>query len=155
MRKHILYTMILSAGLSITGCSDQFLQDMRPYDKYTPELVFGNDQNIDAYIGNIYYNYFYGIGQPTRTYGLVGTWTDNTAYTEEQWGINKFFDATQEIYRANDANGYFGQTLSGTVNNNPYTRIRSCNEVIEGVEKYGANLSEEATSMMILIFQAT
>lgn len=144
MRKHILYTMILSAGLSITGCSDQFLQDMRPYDKYTPELVFGNDQNIDAYIGNIYYNYFYGIGQPTRTYGLVGTWTDNTAYTEEQWGINKFFDATQEIYRANDANGYFGQTLSGTVNNNPYTRIRSCNEVIEGVEKYGANLSEEA-----------
>ena len=144
MNKHILYSVILAAGLSFTGCSDQFLEDMHPYDKYTPEMVFGNENNLDAYIGNMYYNYFYGIGQPTRTYGLVGTWTDNTAYTEEQWGINDKFDASQNLYRANDADQYFGQTLSGSVNNNPYTRIRTCNEIFEGIEQYGQNLSEQA-----------
>ena len=32
MKKRILYTVLLAAGLAFSSCSDQFLQDMNPYD---------------------------------------------------------------------------------------------------------------------------
>lgn len=35
MKKRILYTVLLAAGLTFSGCSDQFLQDMNPYDSYS------------------------------------------------------------------------------------------------------------------------
>ena len=37
MKKRILYTVLLAAGLAFSSCSDQFLQDMNPYDSYSPE----------------------------------------------------------------------------------------------------------------------
>ena len=39
MKKRILYTVLLAAGLTFSGCSDQFLQDMNPYDSYSPEKL--------------------------------------------------------------------------------------------------------------------
>ena len=30
MKKRILYTVLLAAGLAFSSCSDQFLQDMNP-----------------------------------------------------------------------------------------------------------------------------
>ena len=41
MKKRILYTVLLAAGLAFSSCSDQFLQDMNPYDSYSPEKTFG------------------------------------------------------------------------------------------------------------------
>ena len=34
MKKRILYTVLLAAGLAFSSCSGQFLQDMNPYDSY-------------------------------------------------------------------------------------------------------------------------
>lgn len=42
MKKRILYTVLLAAGLTFSGCSDQFLQDMNPYDSYSPEKTMGH-----------------------------------------------------------------------------------------------------------------
>ena len=53
MKKRILYTVLLAAGLTFSGCSDQFLQDMNPYDSYSPEKTFGIESNLD-YIFRMY-----------------------------------------------------------------------------------------------------
>ena len=37
-KKALLYSIVLATGMSFSGCSDQFLQDMTPYDKYSPEM---------------------------------------------------------------------------------------------------------------------
>ena len=87
MKKRILYTVLLAAGLTFSGCSDQFLQDMNPYDSYSPEKTFGIESNLDLYIQNVYYNYFYKSGMtPPQSYGLSGSWNDYSTYTEEKWG---------------------------------------------------------------------
>lgn len=144
-KKTILYSVLLAAGLSFSSCSDQFLQDMAPYDKYSPEKTFGVETNLDQYIQNVYYCYFYKSGMtPTQSYGLMGAWNDYTAYTEEKWGINSKFDASEEMNRASDCESYFGSVLTSGINNTPYNRIRTCNEVLEGIEKYGQGLSESA-----------
>ena len=85
MKKRILYTVLLAAGLAFSSCSDQFLQDMNPYDSYSPEKTFGIESNLDLYIQNVYYNYFYKSGMtPPQSYGLSVTgMTIN--YTEEKW----------------------------------------------------------------------
>lgn len=54
MKKRILYTVLLAAGLAFSSCSDQFLQDMNPYDSYSPEKTFGIESNLDLYIQNVY-----------------------------------------------------------------------------------------------------
>ena len=70
-KKALLYSIVLATGMSFSGCSDQFLQDMTPYDKYSPEMTFGIESNLDSYIQNVYYNYFYKSGMtPTQSYGL-------------------------------------------------------------------------------------
>lgn len=77
MKKRILYTVLLAAGLAFSSCSDQFLQDMNPYDSYSPEKTFGIESNLDLYIQNVYYNYFYKSGMtPPQSYGLSGNWND-------------------------------------------------------------------------------
>lgn len=139
--------MLFALGLSMTttGCSDQFLEDMHPYDSYTPEKVFSSEQNLDLYIQNAYYNYFRKSGYtPNLSYSLAGQFNDYTGYTEEQTGIEDYFDETKEFNKATDCSDYFGSNLNTNVGNNPYTRIRTCNDILEGVEKYGQDLSEEA-----------
>lgn len=139
----VLVNAILVLSLFFSGCSDQFLKDMSPYDKYDPQKTFGNDVNIDKFIQNIYYNYFRVSGMtPTQSYGLVGKYTDMTGYTEEKWGISDKFNANRDLKQASESDAYFGSKLSSSVANNPYTRIRNCNEVLEGIEMYGSTLSE-------------
>lgn len=138
----IIVNTILVLGLSFSGCSDQFLEDMSPYDKYSPEKTFGNDVNIDKFIQNIYYNSFRVSGMtPPQSYGLSGNYTDMTTYTEEKWGISDKFNANKDLKQASECDTYFGSKLTTSVSNNPYTRIRNCNEVLEGVEKYGSTLT--------------
>ena len=145
MKKRILYTVLLAAGLAFSSCSDQFLQDMNPYDSYSPEKTFGIESNLDLYIQNVYYNYFYKSGMtPPQSYGLSGNWNDYSTYTEEKWGIEKKFDASRSLKKATDCETYFGSNLATNIKNDPYSRIRSCNEILEGVDKYGQDLSEAA-----------
>ena len=146
-KKTLLYSLVFAMGVSFTttSCSDSFLEDMRPYDSYNPEKVFSNENNLDLYIQNTYYNYFRKGGYtPNLSYSQVGQFNDWTAYTEEQTGIEKFFDGTQSFEQASEANDYFGSNLGTNQSNNPYSRIRACNDILEGVDKYGQKLSEDA-----------
>ena len=144
-KRNILYSTLLAACISFSSCSDQFLQDMNPYDKYSPEKTFGIESNLDLYIQNIYYNYFRKSGMtPPQSYGLAGDFTDMTAYTEEKWGIEKKINSNNNLVKASESETYFGANLATGIGNHPYSRIRTCNEVFEGIEKYGQNLSEGA-----------
>lgn len=148
-KKTLLYSILLAAGLSatITSCSDEFLKEMSPYDQYDPQKTFGNETNLDMFVQNMYYNYFRSSGYtPVLSYSEVGRFTDYTAYTEEKAGIedNKKFNASYNLNKATDCDDYFGTNLGITTNNNPYTRIRNCNDLLESVEKYGSTLSESA-----------
>ena len=146
-KRTLLYSLLFATGLTLstTGCSDQFLEDMKSHDNYTPDKVFSSDHNLDLYIQNTYYNYFRKSGfTPNLSYSLVGSFPDKTGYTEEQTGIDKYFDEVQNLNKASDCEDYFGSNLSTSLSNNPYTRIRTCNDIIEGVDLYGENLSEDA-----------
>ena len=59
-------------------------------------------------------------------------------YREEIWRFQKFEK------KATDCETYFGSNLATNIKNDPYSRIRSCNEILEGVDKYGQDLSEAA-----------
>lgn len=143
-KKTILYSALLAFGLlSFSGCSDQFLKDMTPYDKYSPEQTFGSEVILDQYIQNIYYNYFRVSGMtPTQSYSLAGKYTDFTAYTEEKWGIQTKISSSNILEEAKDCDSYFGANLASNISNDPYSRIRYCNDVLEGIDKYGQTLSE-------------
>ena len=146
-KRTILYSMLFAVGTVFTGCSDQFLEDMSPYDKYTADKTFGIESNLDQYIQNLYYNYFYKSGMtPTQSYGLAGLWSDNTDYTEEKWGLRDKISPSNDYYTSGDCDTYFGNNLSSSLSNGPYTRIRGCNEILEGIAKYGQNLSATAIS---------
>ncbi len=80
---------------------------------------------------------------PPQSYGLSGNWNDYSTYTEEEWGIEKKFDASRSLKKATDCETYFGSNLATNIKNDPYSRIRSCNEC-EGVDRYGQDLSEAA-----------
>ncbi len=61
MKKRILYTVLLAGyyGLAFSSCSDQFLQDMNPYDSYSPEKKLGIESNLDLYIRMCIITIFY------------------------------------------------------------------------------------------------
>ena len=96
-KAHIIY-VLLAPDWHLAVAVDQFLQDMNPYDSYSPEKTFGIESNLDLYIQNVYYNYFYKSGMtPPQSYGLSGNWNDYSTYTEEKWGIEKKFDASRSL----------------------------------------------------------
>ena len=49
-KRTILYSMLFAVGTVFTGCSDQFLEDMSPYDKYTADKTFEIERNLVQYI---------------------------------------------------------------------------------------------------------
>lgn len=143
MKKCILYIVLLVVGLVFSSCSDQFLQDMNLYDSYLLEKIFGIEFNLDLYIQNVYYNYFYKLGMIfLQLYGLFGNWNDYLIYMEEKWGIEKKFDVFRSLKKVMDCEIYFGSNLVMNIKNDLYSCICSCNEILEGVDKYGQDLLE-------------
>lgn len=126
------------------GCTADFLEDMRDYNNFDDSL-FDNEATTLWYMNNLY-SWFYGsYSQPTQM--KVGLW-DNTffANTEEAGGINNWFNPNNAYYLASYCPDYYGSKIQQTENtNNPYTRIRYCNYVIQfvGVNGVGTKLTTE------------
>ena len=55
-------------------------------------------------------------------------------------GIEKKFDASRSLKKLRTVKLIFGSNLATNIKNDPYSRIRSCNEILEGVDKYGQGL---------------
>ncbi len=141
-KKNILYIGALAMGLSMSGCSDSFL-DMNNYGAYDN---FNSPSKINWYMAGLYDYYFGGYTSPSEV--LTGQWKDWNNLTEEAWGIdgNGKLDPNAKATGVSDLNGsfmsgYFGSKLGTSPSNNSYTRIRNCNLILNEIDE--ANASRE------------
>jgi hypothetical protein len=139
-KKKIIY-ILSSLALLATGCSKQFLSDLKSYNQFD-ESIFTNDAQSQLFINAMYYNYYNTYNKPTAT--LVGLYDDSkTKMTEEMGGtVADRINPTKTLDGTNSADydGYFG-VVAASPQNVPYTRIRNCNFFLQKVDELGKNLS--------------
>lgn len=143
MKNKIAYLLFFVVAVASVGCNKKFLEEMKSYDKYD-ESIFTNEIQTGWYIDRLYNYYFAPYRNPTLT--VVGLY-NNTRHmiTEEQGAggnVNKFINPNRTLQFAADADNYFGTPLESKVINNPYSRIRNANFLIEKIDGAGQVLPE-------------
>jgi hypothetical protein len=153
-KKKLVYITALTLGLSVSGCSDSFL-DMNNYGSYDD---FNSETKVNWYLAGLYYDYFKGYTQPGQQmvaiYGnLKGGIADWNYLTDEQWGIKTAskIDPSSNYQTIDDIkawplggsssdyidpliSGYFGEKLGSSITNSAYTRIRNCNIMLRDID---------------------
>jgi len=142
MKKIKIFCSLSLALVFITGCKQQFLEDMKSYDKFD-ESIFTNEVQTGWYIDRMYYDYFSAYKSPTVT--VVGLYNNSRTQMTEEWGgtIPNQINPQKTLETANDADNYYGDPLSSGVKNNPYSRIRNCNFLLLKIDEKGQALSED------------
>jgi starch-binding outer membrane protein, SusD/RagB family len=142
MKNRTLYLVVTVAMLALSGCSKKFLEDTQPYNQYGEDQAFSNETLAGWYIDRVYNYFFVNYRNPLQQ--VVGLYNNNRSMMTEELGgtIINYINPTLTLQSASDADTYYGTTTS-SVNNNPYTRIRFCNDIIEKMdEPITKNLSE-------------
>lgn len=141
MKNKILYLLSFVVVVAATGCKKKFLEDMKSYDKYD-ESIFTNEVQTGWYIDRLYNYYFASYRNPTQT--IVGLYDDVRSRSTEEIGgtINTIINPNRTLQAATDADTYFGGALPSGVTNNPYTRIRNANFLLEKIDGIGQALPE-------------
>lgn len=141
MNNKIALSVFLLLVVLITGCSDDFLEEKKSYDKYG-ESIFTNEAETGWYIDRMYWDAFSGYKHPSWTvFGLYNI--DRARLTEEFGGtVHNWTNPTLTYINASDCPTYFGTVLPASVSNTPYTRIRYYNFLIEKMDVIGQSLSQ-------------
>ncbi|MCW3090629.1 MAG: RagB/SusD protein [Ferruginibacter sp.] len=139
--KNKIFYLLAFILIAFAGCKKSFLEDMRSFDKYD-ETIFTNEVQTGWYIDRMYNYFFVAYTTPTRQ--VVGLYDDSkTRMTEEIGGtISNWINPNKTLELAADADAYYGAALPASVTNNPYTRIRNANFLIEKIDGIGQSLSE-------------
>jgi len=139
MNKKIL--IFAAALLTIVGCKKDFLEDMKSYDKYD-DSIFENELQTGWYIDRLYNYYFVGYRNPQQQ--VVGLYKDDRSKMTEEIGgdVGKYINPTTTLQLASQADDYYGNSVTASVQNNPYTRIRFANFLIGRIDIAGDGLSE-------------
>lgn len=135
-------SVIALAFLALVGasCSDNFLEEKRNFGN-VDDSFYESQQQVDWYVNNMYHDYFAGYNSPLKS--VVGLYNDTrTRLTEEIGGMQNLINPTLSYVNATDGDGYYGTKLEDKVNNQPYTRIRDCNSMLENLDVKGANLDK-------------
>jgi starch-binding outer membrane protein, SusD/RagB family len=145
MKNKIAYLLFCAVVVAMAGCNKKFLEDMKSYDKFT-ESIFTNEVQTGYYIDKLYKDFFGGYNSPTKT--LVGTYDDTRrGLTEEFGGISNYINPNKTLMFAADADGYYTGGKPGNlptgIDNNPYTRIRNANILLNKIDSVGTALSED------------
>ncbi|MFC5682229.1 RagB/SusD family nutrient uptake outer membrane protein [Flavobacterium sp. MAHUQ-51] len=136
--KYISVSLLLIMGLS--SCSDDFLEEKKQY-RYYDESFLENETRVNQYVNNLYYDFYDGYKSPLAI--RVASWTTTeTSYTEELGGISNLINPGVTLQNADDGSSYYGNKLGTTLSNNPYTRIRDCNFLLDNLDRVGAALSQ-------------
>lgn len=143
MKNKILYLVALAAIVA-ASCKKDFLEDMKPYDKYGEETVFTNEVLTGYYVDRIYNYFFANYRSPTQAETTLGSYDDSkTRLTEEIGGtVGNYINPNKNLQFATEADAYYGGTLTGSTTNTPYTRIRFTNFLLEKIEEKGQALSQ-------------
>ncbi len=141
--KNKLFYLFAFAALVATSCKKNFLEDMKPHDKYGEEQVFTSEVLTQYYIDRIYNYMFVNYRNPIQAEGSAGNYDDSkTRMTEEIGGtVSNFINPNRNLRLATDADSYYGGTLTASVANTPYTRIRLANFLLEKIDGEGQALS--------------
>jgi len=142
MKNRILYLLVSLVLLASAGCSKKFLEDTQPYNQYGEDQAFSNETLAGWYIDRVYNYFFVSYNSPLEQ--VVGLYNTNRSMMTEEIGgtVINYTNPLLTLQTAADADTYYG-TTSSSVNNNPYTRIRFCNDIIEKMDQpIAKNLSE-------------
>lgn len=144
MKNKIIYLVALLA-ITAVGCKKDFLEDMKSYDKYGEETVFSNEVLTQYYVDRIYNYFFANYRSPVQAETTLGSYDDSkTRLTEEIGGgtIGNYINPNRNLQLATEADAYYGGTITASTTNNPYTRIRFANFLLEKIEERGQALSQ-------------
>lgn len=131
-----VFVALMASTSFFAGCSDQFLQDKKAYDKYTEE-VYNDYQGATERV-----NYLYGVLLPSSTASIsydtpsAGVADDHSKCTEEYGGFSQFVDPTVVLDNTTVPDYIYRENK----NVSPYGRIRECNMIIDGIK--GGTLSD-------------
>jgi len=139
--KHKIVLLIAVIAVVATGCKKSFLEKMKSYDKYDEETVFTNEALTGAYIDRIY-NYMFGAYRsPTQAETTLGAYDDSKTRLTEEIGaggtVGNYINPNKTIQMASEADAYYGGTLTTGIVNNPYTRIRFANFILDNIDVLG------------------
>jgi hypothetical protein len=142
MNKYKILYLLSFTILITTGCSKKFLEEMKSFDKYD-ESIFTNEIQTGWYIDRMYNDYFSAYKSPVLS--VVGLYNDTkTKMTEEMGGtVGDLINSQKTLINATEADGYYGVALGTGIVNNPYSRIRNCNYLLEKIEQVGQVLPEQ------------
>src|SRR5687768_670665 len=142
MKNKIACLLFFVSVVAAAGCNKKFLEEMKSYYKYD-ESIFTNEIQTGWYIDRLYNYYFSAYRNPTLT--VVGLYDDTRRNITEEIGgnVNNFINPNKQLLQASQADGYYGAALGSNVPNNPYTRIRNANFLIEKIDGIGQALPEE------------
>ena len=138
--KFNLYITFAVLSLLSVSCSENFLEDKKSYGQYD-DSFFQSQERVEWFVNNMYYDYFFAYKSPTGA--LVGSYTDTySKMTEELGGTQDLINPTKTFVNASEASNYYGTKPSTSMKNEPYSRIRECNEILEDLDIKGANLDK-------------
>jgi len=145
MRKIKLLSFILAALTLLGGCKKDFLEEIRSFDKYD-ESIFENETLTTMYVDRLYYDFFSAYKSPTLT--VTGLYNNNRSQSTEEMGgtISDYTNPQKTLVDASQADAYYGKALSASAQNDPYTRIRTANFLMEKIQEKGKALSADFKS---------
>jgi starch-binding outer membrane protein, SusD/RagB family len=140
MKKIKIFSFLLFMIAVGIGCKKNFLEDKRSFDKYD-ESIFENEVLTGWYVDRMYNDFFSAYKSPIVS--VVGLYNDTrTRSTEEIGGtVTDYINPQKTLQDAAQADAYYGTALTGSVQNNPYTRIRTANFLLEKIAENGQKLS--------------
>lgn len=136
--KIMILSLLLVPILFATSCSDNFLSETNTYEY--DESIFESETLTGEFIDAIYSDFFSGYNSPIKT--LVGSYSTDRSYMTEEIGGTIMDWTNPSITYTSSANcpTYYGTKLSSKTANEPYTRIRYCNYIIEYINSLGSSL---------------
>lgn len=142
MKKIKIFGLLILAVFLAIGCKKKFLEEIKSFDKYD-ESIFENEVLTGWYVDRVYYDYFSAYKSPIQS--VVGLYTDTRARSTEEIGgtITDYINPQKTLIDASQGDTYYGAGLSGSVVNNPYTRIRTVNFFLQKIDEKGQNLSAD------------
>ena len=150
MKKNILYiaTFGVVAALSLTACSDQFLQDKKNYE-YVSVDVYNDFEGCCSRLADAYSFILPDAGQtPNWRFNSTGASDDQSKCTEEYSGFGIFVNPDAELFTSSGTKvpDYF-QNSNANIQETPWGHIRNLNDMIAGFE--GSTLSQEEKDQLI------
>jgi starch-binding outer membrane protein, SusD/RagB family len=143
MKNKILYLLCVIVVVT-ASCKKNFLEEMKSYDKYD-ESIFTNEVQTNWYIDRLYNYYFVSYRNPTQT--LLGVYNDTRSRSTEEISSGTtppdIINPNKTLQTAAQGDGYYGSVLPASgLKNEPYTRIRLANFLIEKIDGIGQALPE-------------